>query len=284
MRKLIGCIVLLAGVGTLGYFGTTQNAVRIQTAIGDDARAIAAAAPLGVQTVVSGRDLIVTGRVMDATDRAVLQAAFEGIDGLRSIDITGVKTLPIADPFQMQISRDAAGTLSADGVLPSDAARAALDDAVFDDASLAAGVPDGVWVDALQTGLAALSQLHDGKMTLTNRTLTLDGAARVPADYDEILAAIETLPVGYVFEDQISVMDDGTPFRLSVGLRDGGVSVSGKFPSDLSTGIVTERVSMPETFDISTSALTSPLDDWGNTVETGVDALVGLIDADLLVL
>ena len=283
MRKLIGTIVLVAGVGTLGYIGMTQHAARIQTAIGDDALAIAAAAPLGVQTAVSGRDLVVTGLVTDATEHAVLQAAFEGIDGLRSLDINGVETLPMADPFQMQISRDADGSLSAVGVLPSDAARTALNNAAFDDVPLASGMPDAAWVDALQAGLIALGQLGDGQITLTNRTLTLEGAARVPADFDEMLLAIEALPAGYTFENQVTVMDDGEPLRLSMTLMDGAVDATGKFPADMQPDEVTEGFDIREQFDVTQSVFLAADPDWPDVARVGMEALAGLIEADLVV-
>ncbi|SMX43187.1 OmpA family protein [Octadecabacter ascidiaceicola] len=283
MRKLIGTIVLVAGVGTLGYVGTTQHAARIQTAIGDDARAIATAAPLGIQTAVSGRDLVVTGMVTDATDLAVLQAAFEGIDGLRSLDIKNVETLPIADPFQIEVSRIADGSFSAEGVLPSDAVRIALNDAAFDDVPLASGMPDADWADALQGGLTALSQLNEGQMTLANRNLTLEGATRVPADYEKMLLAIETLPEGYTFENQVTVLDDGEPLRLSMTLLDGAVDATGKFPADMQPEEVSERFDIRDQFEIEQSVLTAADPDWLNAARAGMEALAGLIEADLVV-
>ena len=38
MRKLIGCLLLIAGVGGLGYVGAMQNAAGIQFAIAAAAR------------------------------------------------------------------------------------------------------------------------------------------------------------------------------------------------------------------------------------------------------
>lgn len=284
MRKLIGCLVLIAGVGGLGYVAMTRHALRIQTLIGQDALAVASTARHNVQARASGRDVTVSGLANDQTEFEVLQSTFDGIDGVRVVDMSGVTLLPFADPFEMTVARwDADDSFTATGVIDSEAGRAliaAQASIPTDDLVLSAGRPDSEWAGVAARGIAGLAHLHTGEVTLSGRTLTLSGLAASPIERTAGLDAVGALPDSYTFDHRIDVIDDGTPLRLTLALRDGHVSGGGKFPKDMHLAEVSDRFT---TGDIEIAQANLPADDpeWPFAARTAMDALALLIDGDL---
>lgn len=153
MRKLIGGIVLVAGFGGLGYVATTNHAERMENTIAQAASAVSAAAILPVDVRVSGRDVSATGQAMDQADLDQLKAAYQNIEGVRQVNVDDVALLPVADPFEIQVSKTVEGMVTASGVVPSFDVRAQLGEAASD-VALAAGAPDE-WAQGLAAGQAA---------------------------------------------------------------------------------------------------------------------------------
>ena len=284
MRKLIGCLLLIAGVGGLGYVGATQNAAGIQFAIAAAARGSVENSRYSVQTQVTGRDVSVTGQVGDQTELALLQAMLKSVDGVRVVDVSGVGVLPLVDLYALTATRKIDGSTALSGVIPSDADRGKLTEniaALTLDLTLAAGVPDADWVDVAGLGLTALGTLKYGEMTLSDRTLLLRGLVRSPDELDATLSGLERLPEAYSLNAEIDVEDDGRPFRLMLTLRDGVVTGEGKFPSDITATAIEEFFGTGESIAIDQAVIPAFDPQWPVVARTAMQGLSQLIDGVL---
>ncbi|MDO6734511.1 OmpA family protein [Octadecabacter sp. 1_MG-2023] len=282
MRKFLGFLVLTAGAAGLGYVATTQNAPRIQAAIDVNAQAVADGTLHGLSAVVSGRDVRVSGLVTDPTELAVLQATFEGIDGVRVVDMADVETLPLIDPFALMALKEGESAVVLSGAIPSEVDRAQLG-VLAAGLKLAAGAPDADWINAAGLGIAALEELKSGEMTLEGREISLSGLARTPNVVVGLRSNLDTLPDGYSARLDIDVEDDGTPLRLMLSLRDGVVSGGGKLPSQMSEGDVSERFEIGDPLALTEAAIPSIYPDWPDATGVGMDALAALIEAELAI-
>lgn len=231
MRKLLGGAAVVAGFGVLGYVGTTNHAERMEQEITDLAGDVSGTAVLPVDARVSGRDVTVTGQAMDQAELDALRGAYEQIEGVRVVNVDGVALLPVADPFEITLSKDIGGDVSASGSVPSYTAQAGLG-AVAADLPLAAGAPDG-WGASAMAGQIALGALNSGQMVLSGTELTLSGVADTPAQVALAEEALANLPDGFTSDVQIDVLDDGRPLRVTLAVDEGAVTGSAKLPSEL---------------------------------------------------
>ncbi|MBT8410915.1 MAG: OmpA family protein [Octadecabacter sp.] len=277
MRKFIGVLVLAAGVGFLGLYGSANDAERVQAAILAGADRVTATARHGVQARVGGRDIIVTGMADTQAEFDSLEAAFDAVDGRRVVDMAGVVVLPVARPFELMATR-AHGMTTLAGVVPDEASRAVL--AGLSDAGelvLSSGVPDANWPDMAARAVAVLNGTVSGDMTLSNRALTLRALVPTPTEAEAARGALAHLPDGYTLDAAFDVLDDGTPLRLTATLDPDGLSASGKVPAGYALA-----AELPD----GTLALTEagvPLGDadWPLAANTGLAALAVLHDGTL---
>ena len=68
MRKLLGGVVLAAGVGGLGWYGSGNQAERMQAEVTTRAQTVAGTAIHAIETSVSGRDITASGIVQDQAE------------------------------------------------------------------------------------------------------------------------------------------------------------------------------------------------------------------------
>ncbi|MGX9354963.1 BON domain-containing protein [Roseobacteraceae bacterium S113] len=165
MRKVLGGLVLVAGVGGLGWWGAENQAERMQAQIRGQADTIAAGALHGVQAITLGRDITLTGLVDSEDERAALIAAMEEINGQRQVR-DALVTLPVADPYITRATRENDAQPMVSGSIPIEAARAEIGRAGgggIAALSLASGAPEG-WQDAYLAGLAGLLEMPDGDL------------------------------------------------------------------------------------------------------------------------
>ena len=149
-----------------------------------------------------------------------------------------------ASGYTMAIANDGTG-IEVSGFVPSEAARAALIDAVkarfpgqnvIDKLQIAAGAPEG-WQQCIVAGLAALPRLKTGKAILTDRKLAVTGATD---DY----GAAQTVPndvkaaAGQTCEAETSIAFTGE-FKSNLtwrAVRDasGSLTLDGEIPDEAS--------------------------------------------------
>lgn len=232
MRFGVGLAVLGVGVVGLGWWARVEYATHMQNALTHAARTVAAGSVHGVQALVEGRDIHVSGLADGAAEHEALIAAFDGIRGRRVVT-DDLDVLPVADPFEMTaLWLD--GALETHGNVPTRAGQTALTALGADGLSLAAGAPDGQWVQAASTAIVALQQLESGQLAITNRRMSMAGMARTPIEGEAVRAALDTLPEGYQADLGLTYLDDGSPASYSLAYTaSAGARVEGKLPPGL---------------------------------------------------
>lgn len=282
MRRLMGGLVLVAGVGGLGWYAAGQNAKTIEAAIAAAAADVAGMAQHGAQASVSGRDIIVTGLSDDGVETANLAAAFDAIPGRRDVDMSGLSELEIVTPFLTEfISED--GVTFGSGAVPTTALRDVLEQRVGADNAdftLANGEPDTGWDEAATTSLAALQTLKTGVVTISDQAVTVKGLAATPSDAAVYEAAMADLPDGYTLTSDIMVEDDGAPLRLDLAYDGTILTGSGKLPSELS---VDDLAIADVDVDVVQAVIPAADANWPTAATAGITALSSLRSGTLLI-
>lgn len=282
MRRVLGFGVLVAGVGGLGWFASTNHAAQIEAEITAVAEALVADNLHGLTAEVSGRDIIVTG-VSESAELDALTPQLDAIPGRRIVDIAGVDLLPVVLPFEMTGSLDANGATAA-GVIPDEVLREELrpvaGDAV-DDLQLADGEPDGDWGQAALDAFQALELLKSGSFRLTDQELVVAGLAATPDDLARFDEAMATIPDAYTLVTDIEVEDDGTPMRLDLTYDGTLVTGNGKLPVDLPVADLLGGTAVDAS--ITQAAIAAPDPTFNTLAQEGVAALLATEDGTLLI-
>ena len=284
MRKVIGGVVLAAGIGGLGWYGSANNAKRMQTQVAEGAAKIANASAFGVQTDVSGRDIVAMGNVADQAEFDRLKGALNDVEGRRVVDMSGITLLPVADPFEMTAIRADDGTTTLSGAIGGDVDReivAVQAGDLANDLILSSGTPDDGWAGVSANAMAGLAQLKSGEMTLSDRTLTLTGLAQSPVEKTAALNAIGELPDGYTLNEAIDVEDDGTPLRLMLTSANDTVSGTGKVPADMTAQAISDAFDTIGDIDVIEAGPAMNGSDWDGFARQGMTALA-MTDAGVL--
>ncbi|MEO0358187.1 MAG: hypothetical protein AAF386_07810, partial [Pseudomonadota bacterium] len=283
MRTILGVLVLCFGVGVLGWWGSKNNAVRMEQDVTTGASAVVADRVHPLSTSVGGRDITVSGLVDSEADRDTVVAALNDVTGRRVVhdDLTVLTT---ASPYEF-VSTVSEDGQSYSGNVPTEAQRQAFADRIGSAAAgmtLSAGMPDAAWPGVVGQGLDGLAGLKSGTLTIQDRAVHIEGLAALPSDKNAVLASLAGLPDGYSLTDDIMIEDDGTPMRLTVRKDSNGATSVGKMPVD------TDIAALETTFgqglgadDVSISQVAGPTADWGDFVNTGVSSLA-LLDTGTL--
>lgn len=283
MRGLLGGLVLVAGVGGLGWYGSSNTAKDIETGIDAAAQDIVAQAPFGVTADVSGRDIHVRGTVADAAEAEALLAALNDVDGRRVVRMDDLAFLPRAEPFELTATKGTDGWTGLSGAIPSEDVRATMATATGLDAGalvLSTGAPDANWPVALMIGAEAAGPLESASLTLSDTVLTLTGTALTPAQKDAAEAVLAGLPGGYTSTTDIAALDDGTPFRLEATWEGSTLLATGKVPAEV-MGMTLADDSPVETLRFRATRSVLSDESWPSVMQSSVDALLLLQSGDL---
>lgn len=231
MKTLLGGLVFVAGVGGLSLWGAYDHARDVEAGVTSAAAQVVSSAKHGIDTQVSGRDIIATGLADTTAERDSLLAALNDVPGRRVV-VNRIAVLPMAAPFAFGADR-AQGATVVSGNVPSESARAALRGAGgAAGLVLAAGAPAG-WGTAAQSAIDALAPLQDGSAMISDAEMVLKGTAATPAEHDAALAALAALPEGFQSSAMIDIIDDGQPdFTISYDAAS-LTRATGKLPKDL---------------------------------------------------
>src|SRR5882757_3129276 len=153
--------------------------------------------------VVAGRDVTFGADAFSEDGRLSAVASVEAVPGVRLVN-DETRLVPEAKPFVWSAERDVARvTLGGNSPLPSskakliEAARAALGGVeVADRMNLSRGAPPRFDNAALLL-LDQIGKLKEGKITLSDDTVSLSGMARELGGREAIAAALKNLPEGY---------------------------------------------------------------------------------------
>lgn len=276
MRGLLGGIILVGGVGGLGWYATQGPAAAMQGQIAGAAADIAAGAQHNVAVAVSGRDVTVSGVVEDDAELTGLVAAFDAISGRRVINIDAVTALPVVSPYTLAATKEG-DALSVTGFVPSQDAKDALGHDALD---IANGEPDDAWSDAGAVAIAALDTLKSGALDMSDTALTFTGLAASPAALASFNDQISQLPAGYTATSAIDVEDDGTPLRLSLSYDGASLSGSGKIPADFGLSAIAVD-GATNALDVQEAMIGSADGLWPQAAQAGIAALAALEDGTL---
>jgi OOP family OmpA-OmpF porin len=152
---------------------------------------------------VAGRDVTLSAEAFSQDGRKGALAAVEAVSGVRLVN-DDTRLVPEAKPFVWSVERDVARvTLGGSAPLPQskgklvEAARAAITGVeVVDQMALARGAPPRFESAALLL-LDQVGKLKDGKVTLSDDTVSLSGMARDLGGREAIAAALKNLPEGF---------------------------------------------------------------------------------------
>lgn len=283
MKKLIGGVVLVAGVVVAGWYGTANNAKTMQAKITSDAENATQGTIHSVTTSVSGRDILVSGIAASAQERDQILTALNEVDGRRLVR-DELLVLEVASPFEFDAEKSADGSTYS-GMISTEAERTTMSDLIgpsADDLNLVSGAPDGNWTGVLSQGLDGLAVLEAGSLSVRDSEITLIGSALSPDEDAAARAALADLPEGYNASFDITTLDDGTPFRLMVDrAEDGAVTSTGKVPSTLDIAELSAALGADVGMGINQSVLPPNLDGWANVSTLGVSALSELRSGEM---
>ena len=285
MRKLLGWVVLLGGVGALGYAAPKTHMAGIQETLTEDARQFADIQVHPLEVFVSGRDLVVSGTVTDVIDYATILAGFEQLDGIRVVDFAQVATLPMASPYEARIQHGVEGIMTIVGVAPSEVSLNTLQDTLGYDVglnmTLAAGAPDDMWGRVLAQLATSVTDMRRAVVVVSDTTITLDALAPTPLERAALLDALDKLPEGYTVDAEIDFEDDGTPLRLRLSMQAGEVTGTGKVPADMPDGVMDGAFPFRHDTDIAQSVRPAADPVWPEAAIAAMTALSPLIDGQL---
>jgi OOP family OmpA-OmpF porin len=276
VSKGLGIGVLAVGLLALGWWAHGHNAPRMEDRVRHLAAEAVAGSVHGVTTEVSGRDILVKGIADGQAEADALLANLNALPARRVVrsDLTVLET---AAPFTLEVTKD--GGLSAKGHVPTEALRGELAATLGDAAAgltLAAGAPQG-WGDMAKAGLAALGALNTGKLSLSDRAMTLSGEANGPEEAAAVDAALAALPAGSVTKE-ITLLDDGSPAVWTLDYdATKGATATGKLPKGLDLGSIAAALGLPGIAgevrqamrgDTADAGLFGRLKDWMGQIET----------------
>jgi OmpA-OmpF porin, OOP family len=152
---------------------------------------------------VDGRDVTLAADAFSQDDRKNALAAVEAVPGVRLVN-DETRLAPEARPFVWSAERDVVRvTLSGSAPLPAskakllDVGRAAINGGeIVDQMGLARGAPQH-FDDAAVLLLAQVGKLKDGKVTISDTSVSLSGMARDLGGREAIAAALKDLPEGF---------------------------------------------------------------------------------------
>lgn len=278
MRASEGLVILALGIVALGLWGRADHAHRIEDQIAQSAAEVVAGSVHGASTMVSGRDIHLSGLIDGPEELQSLRAALEAVPGRRVVS-EEVTVLEVVSPFDLQVDKSAEGTLSALGHIPTEALRGELSGALGASAAgltLAAGAPGG-WADLARAGIAGLGPMRSGQMSLSDGALMLRGEVLGPDEAAAVQAALSVLPAGAVQTD-LTLLDDGTPAAYTLGYSAAeSARLSGKLPPGLDLGAMGTAMGLPLIISDAKQGLLGAAGD--AEIFAGLNGLMGQFEA-----
>ncbi|MEM9224753.1 MAG: OmpA family protein [Pseudomonadota bacterium] len=229
MRGSLGLVLLLVGLGALGWWGATYAAVEIEQRVAERAEAVVAGSVHGARVEVSGRDIALIGLVDSEGERAALLAALDDVTGRRVVRDES-DLLAAAQPFTLLVEADG-GLVTVAGFVPTEVARAALEPVLGEGAGeleMASGAP-AEWVAAVSAGVEALGVLQRGSLVFEDASVSLSGLG-TRAEIAAAEVALGVVPGGYEIAVDFTIFDDGVPLSLRAETGPGGIALAGKLP------------------------------------------------------
>jgi outer membrane protein OmpA-like peptidoglycan-associated protein len=228
-KWLIPGVIAIAG-GTALAVTQTESAVTTQLAT-QTAASLQAPDLSWAQVHVDGRDAVLSGTattqamIVDAVARV---AATPGIRTVRS----NVALAELLKPFPFAASTKA-GQVSMSGAYPSETIHTALLSSApgaADSTALHSGAPDG-FDAAARFALAALADLDEGQIALSDLALQVEGRAKSAAAYDDLQTLSQRAPAGVTVAALKVTPPVASPYVWSAKFDGTSLVITGDAPS-----------------------------------------------------
>ena len=194
---------------------------------------------------VSGRDVTVSGVVLDQAARQRLSDVILAEAGSRLVNASAVSLPPVAKPYTFAAKR-VGSDIVLTGSVPSPAVRTAIVDAakaaagagkVIDQLTFAQGAPEGFQAMALH-GEDLAARLKDGEFSLSDTAYSLKGAAPDLAGQAAVGRALKQLPGGARLAQAEIVPPEIKPYVWSATSDGRTVALGGVVPDGTTKGAV----------------------------------------------
>ncbi|MBY6154094.1 OmpA family protein [Vannielia litorea] len=203
--------------------------------------ALRAVAPMKSADVTLGEEgLSFVALAPTPAEAAEAEAALAPVTGSLPVS-TQIDVEDDGQPFALVVEKSPEGAWSASGKVPAVlegfdyAAAAGVEALEAGEVAVAriGGEAHG-FADAVPPGLAALTVLNSGRLTVREGAVELEGEADDPEVAAEAEAALGALPEGFAPALALDLVDDGTPpaFTFAYSVTEGG-SLSGKLPAGM---------------------------------------------------
>ncbi|SLN10739.1 BON domain protein [Roseovarius litorisediminis] len=273
MEDFLGAVFLIAALFAFGMFNFQKDEPLVEAGLRSQAEAIVGPAihPLSVE--VNGRSISVSGVADTEAEREFILTNLREIEGRGRIS-SALTVLEPAVPYALHITYQKGQATEIEGPVPTERQRAALRGVLGDRVealTLASGAPDLEWGGVALRGAQALVMLENGRLEMDGRMVRLNGTALTPEVDAKIGRIFTELPGGYGFEKNLTLLDDGSPLRLSVTkMPDGTLKMSGKLPQALELAAIDQRLSEQ---NLPITPIAVPFDGWSDALATGLKAL-----------
>lgn len=188
---------------------------------------------------LDGREATLSGTAPTLVARDAAIAAAQRVWGVRTVDTSGLNVLPLADPYQLTLTRTA-DSITFSGSFPSGEVRAMLLDAVradlggltlVDESQLARGAPIDFHAQ-IGFALAGLTALETGVITLVDGTLSVDGMTSSVEARDAELARLGDPVDGLDVGDITLISSVISPYVWSAAQMGDSVLLTGYLPDE----------------------------------------------------
>ncbi|WP_371224148.1 hypothetical protein [Roseovarius sp. 2305UL8-3] len=225
---------------------------------------------------VIGRSLTLTGDAWSQEAYDKVMATLEGLPSRMQVsaDIT------LADsgaPFGLTLEvADGIGVAS--GKVPRSLSSPVLSALIGvpledDGLEIARISPGQVWWDAASIGAEGLSMSESGTLKFDGTTLSLNALVQDPLAAEELTMHLAGLPEGVELALDLTLIDDGTPVRLTLDFDGKNASASGKLPDSLTLTMLSDALGVELLEDTLIITPNPPPLNWQAAAITGADAL-----------
>jgi OOP family OmpA-OmpF porin len=190
--------------------------------------------------------------------------------------------VPDTKPFTFQAVQMSDG-LDVSGLVPNFEVQNLFKDKIGDAAlslQRANGMPDEHWPIVVNLGLAQLSTLSDGFLSVKDRHLTLSGIATDPLAADAVKDALINLPQGYEINFDVEAVIV-SPYEFDVIKDNDVMQFEGLAPNRTIEAEITAELG-PRALGSITLANGMPDVNWSKTLIIGIQALDSLIEGELV--
>lgn len=291
ISAILGTAAAVAVTAAALITKTTDIAVDLGTRAG---QVLAGEATSWASVDIHGRDVYLRGDAPSEENRRLAIERLGRLYGVRTVDASAADLLPEIHPYVTTLERND-GRVTLTGAVPSlpDRARilgalaaAAPGLGVVDHSLLARGRADERYFDVLRTLYAVPALLSRGKITLTDKVVTVEGEAASNLAYDRLKSFAPALPDGYKVDSLDVSRPLASPFVWSVDRDESGVTVSGFVPDPATRGtlldVVRQAVGPRNVFDNLDYASGAP-DGFVDAAAAAADYLDLLVSAHIAI-